>query len=534
MNTNRFKIATLNDIEDGQMQIASAGEAKILLARVEDQVYATSLRCTHSGAALTQGVLHENRVVCPWHNACFDLHTGEQTQPPGLDNLASFPVEIQGEDIYVELPEPVPEQQVPKMVTYNPDADKRTFVVLGAGAAGMTAVETLRQQGFEGRIILISKETRLPYDRTKLSKKFLQGSASENSLPKRSCEFYQEYGIELQFGQAVTKVDPAARLVRLENGVEMNYDALLVATGGAAVELDVPGSDLKNISKLRNFTDADELVEALEQAKRAVVVGSSFIGMEVAASLSKQDLEVTVVSPDSVPFEDILGSEVGAMFQKLHEENGVKFVLEAKATEYKGNGKVEAVLADNGQEIPADLVVVGVGVKPVTYYLEGVELEDDQSIRADEYLQIQEGLYGAGDVVTFPLALTGEATRIEHWRLAMQHGRIAARNMLGQQVKFCGIPFFWTGQFGNQFRYAGHAESWDEVIIHGELNQQKFLAFYVKGDQILAVFGCNRDQDVAAITELMRCQKMPKAEVLKQADVDWIEKLKGKELISAS
>ncbi|MGB3405806.1 MAG: FAD-dependent oxidoreductase [Microcoleaceae cyanobacterium] len=526
MNKTAVKIAQIDDIGIGQMKQFKVDNKKILLARLEEEkFYATAPNCTHSGAPLEKGVLSGERVVCPWHNACFNIKTGDQEQPPGLDALPSFPVYLEGENVIIELPEKVPMQRLHQMAKHDPNVDSRVFAIIGTGAAGNMAAETLRRQGFQGQIFLITKEEKLPYDRTKLSKKYLQGGATADDLPQRDCEFYQEYDIELRCGLAVTEIDPKLKTITFEDQSKLSYDKLLVATGGKAIKLDVPGSDLENIYTLHQFNDADQILDKVDQAKQAVVVGSSFIGMEVAASLAKQGVAVTVVSPDSVPFEKILGKDVGKMFQKLHEENGVNFKFGTKVKAFEGDSKVEAAITENGDKIPTDLVIVGIGVKPVTQFLSGVEINDkDNSVIVNEYLQATEDIYAAGDIVNFPYQPTGKMTRVEHWRLAAQHGRIAAQNMLGKQIKFAGIPFFWSGQYNVKLRYAGHAEEWDEIIIDGDLNQQEFIAFYVKDNRVLAVSGCGRDLDIAAITELMRLQQMPTPDAIRQP-INWVQQL---------
>jgi NADPH-dependent 2,4-dienoyl-CoA reductase/sulfur reductase-like enzyme/nitrite reductase/ring-hydroxylating ferredoxin subunit len=526
MNKVDLKIGKVNDLQIGEMKQIRVDNHQILLARLEEKkFYATAAHCTHSGAPLEKGILSEERVVCPWHNACFNITTGDQEQPPGLDALPSFPVHLEGENVIIELPEKVPMQRTHTMAKHNPNADSRVFAIIGTGAAGNMAAETLRREGFQGQIFLITKEEKLPYDRTKLSKKYLQGNASAEDLPQRSCEFYQEYDIELRCGRAVTQVDPKLKTITFEDQSKLSYNKLLVATGGKAIKLDVPGADLENIYTLHQFKDADQILGNIEQAKQAVIVGSSFIGMEVAASLAKQGIAVTVVSPDSVPFEKILGKEIGKMFQKLHENQGVSFKLGTKVTQFEGSDKVSAAITENGEKIPTDLVIVGIGVKPVTQFINGVEINNqDNSVVVNEYLQATDDVYAVGDIAQFPYQPTGKMTRIEHWRLAAQHGRIAAQNMLGKMIKFTEVPFFWSGQYDVKLRYAGHAEDWDEIIIDGELNQQNFLVFYIKDNQVLAVAGCGRDRDITAITELMRLQQMPTPDVVRQP-LNWVQQL---------
>ncbi|HKE02469.1 MAG TPA: FAD/NAD(P)-binding oxidoreductase, partial [Blastocatellia bacterium] len=302
--------------------------------------------------------------------------------------------------------------------------------------------------------------------------------------------------------------------------------ALLVATGGEPRALQIAGSDLKNVLTLRSFADSDAIIAAAEQAKRAVVIGASFIGMEVASSLKIRGLEVTVVAPDRAPFEKTLGVAIGALFQKIHEDNGVRFRLGAKVARITGGGKVEAVEIESGERIDADLVVVGVGVKPATDFLKGVELSNDGGVVVDEHLRAADGLYAAGDIALFPSSLTGERQRIEHWRTALQQGRIAARNMAGKAVPYDSVPFFWTRQFDAGLLYVGHSTSWDEIIFQGDVSTQNFLAFYVKGNRVRAVAGMNRDRELAAVEGLMRDDRMPTPDQLRGANLNLLELLR--------
>ena len=526
-------VAKVSDLQNGQMQQLEVEGSQILLSRIDDKFYATGAFCTHYGAPLAKGVLCNETIVCPWHNACFNAIAGQQLEPPGLNSLATFSTKVEGEDVLVELPEEIAQEQTLEMANHVAKSDERTFVVLGAGAAGMNAVEVLRQKGFQDKIVLIDESAKLPYDRTKLSKVYLLGDAEEDALSLRDCEFYDRHSIELRFGKAVTKVDGSNKSISFQDGSQLSFDSLLLATGGKARQLNVPGADLANIFTIRKPEDVNSILDAIADAKRAVVVGSSFIGMEAAASLVQQGLEVTVVSPDRVPFQKILGEELGRMFQKVHEAKGVTFKLDAKATEFIGEGKVERVVLESGSGIATDLVIVGIGVELNTDYLENIELnESDNSISVDRYLQTEiKDIYAAGDLASFPYAPMGTSTRIEHWRLAAQHGRIAAVNMLHQrnnqtesqsaQTVDNIVPFFWSGQYDLKLRYVGHAEEWDEIFISGDLNNPEFLAFYLQDEKVMAVAGINRDKDIAAISELMRQQKMPDAAQVKNT-VDWI------------
>ncbi|MGH7792603.1 MAG: NAD(P)/FAD-dependent oxidoreductase, partial [Thermodesulfobacteriota bacterium] len=356
-----------------------------------------------------------------------------------------------------------------------------------------------------------------------LSKEYLQGKAEDEWMPLRSEEFYNDYGIELMRQKKVTHVDTSSKTISLDSGETLKYDKLLVATGGKARMLNVPGAELKNVFTLRSYDDSDEIIKASENASRVTVVGASFIGMETAFSLTERKLPVTVIAPDSVPFNRVFGKEIGKMFQKQQEEHGVTFKLGAAVAKFEGDGKVEAVMLENGERTEADLVVVGVGVKPATDFLKGIDLESDGSIKVNKYFCAAQDLYAAGDIARFPDWRTGEHIRIEHWRTAEQQGRIAAHNMVGKETPYSSVPFFWTTQAGLNFRYVGHVKDWDNLIIKGDVSSKEFIAFYVKNNQILAAAGNERDKEMAAIEELMRLKKMPTPEALQDNSVDLLE-----------
>ncbi|EAZ89582.1 FAD-dependent oxidoreductase [Crocosphaera chwakensis] len=523
-------IAHINDLENGQMQQIAVNDTQILLSKINDKFYATGAFCPHSGAPLEKGILSEERIVCPWHNACFNAIAGQQEEPPGLDSLFVYVTRVEGEEVFVQLPDETSHHRTLEMAQYVPNVDNRTFVILGAGTAGINAVETLRQEGFQGKVILISAEEILPYDRTQLSKKYLQGKTRENALSLRSQEFYAQHDIELKLGKIVTKVNPLKKMLTFDDNSCLEYDSLLLATGGKAKKLNVAGSNLANIFTLRQLEDVNFILETAKDVKNVLIIGSSFIGMEAAASLTQQGLNVTVVSPNDVPFKKILGDKLGKMFQKLHETNGVTFKLGTKAVEFNGEKKVESAKLENGETIPTDLVIVGIGVVPNTDYLTDSDLKaEDNSIAVNQYLQTNiEDIYAAGDIALFPYLPMEKSTRIEHWRLAAQHGRIAAKNMLGhnqlQDVSEI-VPFFWSGQYNLKLRYVGHAEQWDEIAIDGDLDQPEFLAFYLQNNKIMAVAGVNRDQDIAAISESMRQQKMTDATTVKTQKINWIQRV---------
>jgi NADPH-dependent 2,4-dienoyl-CoA reductase/sulfur reductase-like enzyme/nitrite reductase/ring-hydroxylating ferredoxin subunit len=527
MDYKEFTLASTSDLIDGEMKEVSADGTRVLLARIEGEFHAVGATCPHYGAPLAEGTLSGTRVVCPWHHACFDVTTGGLEEPPALDSLPRYEVRVEGGRVFARVPEAADDRVTPRM-SRRDASDARLFVILGAGAAGYAAAQTLREDGFRGRVVVVTREDRAPYDRPNLSKDYLAGKAEPEWMPLRAEEFYQEHDIELLLGREVTRVDAAAKTVTFEGGDTMVYDALLVATGGAARRLNIPGSDLKNICLLRGFADADSVVETAGRSSRVVVVGSSFIGMEAAASLRARGLDVTVVAPSREPFESTLGPEVGALFRRVHEERGVKFKLGSIVYRFEGAHAVEAVTLESGERIDADMVLAGVGVHPATGFLEGVNLHADGGVLVDAHMRAAGGLYAAGDIACFPDPRTGERVRIEHWRTAQQQGRVAAHNMAGRPTTFDGVPFFWTRQFDTGLLYVGHASRWDEIIYEGDVAAQDFLAFYVKGGRAVAVAGVNRDRDVAALEELFRLNLMPGTGELRSRATDFAALLRDR------
>ena len=517
MSPTEAAVAQFSELQDGVKRQVTVGETDILLIRRDDQVYAMGAYCTHNKAPLVNGVLNGDHVVCPWHNAYFNIVSGDQQEPPGLDSLPRYPVKIEADQVIVTLPEAPSDKRTPDMASYAPESDSRTFVILGAGAAGAHAAETLRVAGYQGRIVMVTGEGKLPYDRTALSKNYFTGKLAEEKLPLRSAEFYEQHGIEVQLNQTVKALDVASKTVTFENGETLNYNSALVATGGQPRQLDVPGADLQNIFTLRSFADCDHILAAAQGAKQAVVVGSSFIGMEAASGLTQKGLSVTIVSDESLPFEKILGPELGQLFYKVHQEKGVTFKMGQTVKQIEGETKVETVVLDNGDRLSADLVVIGIGVQPVTDFIAGIELNDkDHSVPVDEYLCAAENVYAAGDIARYPDWRTGESMRVEHWRIAAQHGRIAAYNMAGVPTKYRGVPVFWSMQFDFPLRYVGHATDWDELIVDGDLEKREFIAFYVKAGKVLAAASSKRDTETAAIIELLRLDQMPAPGLLRQ------------------
>ncbi|MBN1569021.1 MAG: FAD-dependent oxidoreductase [Acidobacteria bacterium] len=525
MEFREVMVAKVGELPDGTMKQVAVEGGEILLTNVEGEISAVGAFCTHYSARLESGLLSGDTIVCPYHQACFCAKSGDLKQPPALNALPKFEVLLRGDDVVVKLPEKIAKSRIPEMASLDLSRDPRTFVILGAGAAGNAAAQSLRQGGYMGRILMVSEETDLPYDRPNLDKDYLQGEAKDEWMPLRSEKFFQNRGIELMLGKKATKVDAATKTLSFEKGETLAYDKLLLATGSIPRKLGVSGETLRNVYTLRSYEDSRALVKACEKAARAVIVGSSFIGLEAAFSLRKRGLHVTVVAPEAVPFEKIFGAEIGAMFRKFHEENGVAFRLGTTVEKFEGADAVNAVLLKNGDRIETDVVLIGIGVKPNTDYLQGVPRESDGSIKIDAYFRAAEDIYAAGDIARFRDWSFGENIRIEHWRTAEQQGRDAALNMAGQSTPNMNVPFFWTRQGNLGIRYVGHAPEWDEIIFDGDVSAGNFLAFYIRKNEVHAIAGCKRDKQMAAIMELMRLKQMPPPAEIRGKSLDFLELL---------
>ncbi len=523
MSLKEIKAAQFDDLKNGEMKNVSVGNGKeLLLCRIENNYYAVSANCTHYGAPLSDGILNGEKIVCPWHHACFNAKTGTLLEPPAMDPLIKFDVIIKNEDVVILIPDNAEESKPAVNIKTTAKSESGTYVILGGGAAGNSAALSLRNDGFDGKIFLISKENKIPYDRPNLSKEYLSGEAEEEWMPLRNEEFYNDNDIELLLNHHVTELNVPLKEIKFTGNKKIKFDKVLIATGGKAKRLNLPGENLNDIFTLRNFRDADNIIEASHNAERVIIIGASFIGLETAFSLSKRKIPVTIISQELIPFERVFGREVGKLFRNLHEENGVTFRLSRTLKSFEGKEKVEAVTLEQGGRIETDLVIMGVGVEPSTEFIKGLNLQKDGSVRVNKYFQAENDIYAAGDIITMKDWRTNEDIRIEHWRTALQQGRLAAHNMKGIAAPFNCIPFFWTEQLGISLRYVGHAKDWEEIIIHGDIASKDFISYYIKNNMVYSAAGCNRDKEMAAIEELMISNKMPPASKLKYDSVDFI------------
>ena len=469
----------------GAMLLGHVGEEEVLLVRSGAEIFAIDAHCSHYHGPLAEGVVDGEYVRCPWHHACFDLRTGEATRAPALNALAVWQVERDGERIVVKQKCEQPKPRIKGAV----DAPSR-IVIVGGGAAGFAAAEMLHRQDYRGSIVMLSGETTAPVDRPNLSKDYLAGSAPEDWLPLRPDDFYQETNIDLRLGVEVASIDTKAKQVLLAGGEGISYDRLLLATGAEPVRLPIPGSDQPHVHLLRSLNDCRAIIASAQGARRAVVVGASFIGLEVAASLRAREIEVHVVGLEQRPMERVLGAEMGDFVRALHEEHGVIFHLGDTVASIDG----KRARLKSGGVIEADLVVIGVGVKPRLGLAERCGLAIDRGVKVDAYLETSvPGIYAAGDIARWPDKHSGEAIRVEHWVVAERQGQAAARNMLGQHEVFDDVPFFWSQHYDVPINYVGHAEKWDEIVIDGDIGAKDCLVRYKRGGRVLAVASIYRD-----------------------------------------
>ena len=484
------KGVSLSRIPDGSIIQGHAHGEPVLLARRGEELYALGAFCSHNGAPLADGLLVGDTIRCPWHHACFDLHTGEAVRAPALDRVSCWHVEQRDGTVYVG--EPRPRARPPSLPARS--GIPESIVIVGGGAAGNAAAETLRGEGYTGCITMLSADASIPCDRPSLSKGYLAGTAPPESSSLRSLDFYRAQRIDLQLDARVARIDTAAREVVLTDGTRRGYDALLLATGAEPVRLDVPGSDLPHVHYLRTLADAEALVRKATVSRQAVVIGASFIGLEVAASLRARNVAVHVVAPGAVPMERILGVDVGTFIRRLHERNGVRFHLGTTVATIDEQG----VTLKTGQRLAADLVVVGIGVRPSIALAGDAGLAIDRGVSVDEHLETSKpGIFAAGDIARWPDPLTGDRIRVEHWVVAERQGQTAARNILGRGERFDAVPFFWTEQYDFSLAYVGHAEHFDEATLEGRLDAvaRDCTITYRRGGRTEAAAFVHRDLD---------------------------------------
>ena len=457
------------------------GEA-VMMVRSGGKIFATGATCTHYSGPLAEGLVVGKTVRCPWHHSCFDLETG-LAAGPALTPIPCFEVIEEQGMIRVAQKR---EAAKPKA----PATAPASVVIVGGGPAGAACAENLRRLGYEGSVALIADEPPGPVDRPNLSKDYLAGNAPEEWIPLRDAAFYREMNVDFSVGDGATSVDTTGRTVTLKSGRKLQYGALLIATGAEPRRLPIPGADGENVHVLRTLADSRAIVAKAREGARAVVIGSSFIGLEVAASLRSRKVEVDVVSTDQVPLARVVGEKIGGFVRKLHEEHGVRFHLGSAPKVVSARG----VELENGDLLASDFVVLGVGVAPRTQLAEAAGLRVERGIVVDDQFRASaDGVYAAGDVAVFPDFRTGTRMRIEHFQVAERHGRAVARAMLGMGESYRDVPFFWSAHYDVTLNYVGHAEKWDRIMERGSLEDGKYVAAFEHQGRILAVVTLGED-----------------------------------------
>jgi len=472
------------DIPDGGILVGQAAGEPVLLVRRGNDVWAVAAACGHWGAPLADGIVVDSQIRCPWHHAWFDCRTGEAVGPPSPRDITTWEVSREGDRVRVGAKR---KPAAPRESRGGP----ASVVMVGAGGAADMAAATLRREGYRGPVTLIGRDAEpVPMDRPNLSKDYLSGVAPEEWLPIRDAAYYKRHELTLMPGVEVTKVDPAAHGVTLADGRTLEYGALLLATGAAPIRLDIPGATLPHVFTLRALPETRGILARAAKERPAAVIGASFIGLEAAYSLRARGMEVRVVAPDARPLERVLGPELGDFVRALHEEHGVVFHLGRKPASITARD----VTLDDGTVIPAELVVMGVGVRPLTALAEAAGLAVDKGVVVDEFLRTSApDIYAAGDIARYPVP--GGSQRIEHWVVAQQQGMTAARNMLGRNERFRTVPFFWSQHYDVQINYVGHAERWDAIEVAGDIARRDATVAYRSGGKIVAVATVYRDRD---------------------------------------
>ncbi|XP_007563148.1 apoptosis inducing factor mitochondria associated 4 [Poecilia latipinna] len=513
-----------SDLHDGQMKAVTVEDQKVLLVRTKGQYSAVGGRCTHYNAPLIMGTLVGDRVRCPIHGACFNVKTGDIEDYPGLDCLPTYKVKVQDGNVYVSVDKKSLKltKRMKEMCTVKPDV-KHTILLVGGGPASLVCAETLRQNCYQGRIIIVTKDSLPPFDKPKLSKAM---DVESSSILLRQHDFYEQHGIEMWTGKEVVSVNSADKVVKMSDGTSQRYDQLLISTGCRACPLQCPGSDLKGVHLLQTYADAKE-IHASSLGKRVVVIGASFIGMEAASYLSDKAASVVLVGPTKYPFQKSLGPEIGKMTMKMLEEKKVKFVMNNKVTEIRGeNGKVKEVVLGDGSVLEADVVVAGIGAIPNSDFLTGsnVAVDSRKAVIVDKFMRTNvPDIFSAGDVVSFPLTIRGDQrVNIGHWQMSHAHGRVAALNMLNKPTTIESVPFFWSALAGKSIRYAGYGEGYTEIIIKGKLEERKFVALYIKDEVVVAAASMAFEPAVSRVADLLDQGKAITKTQAQSEDLSWL------------
>ena len=475
------------ELPDGGKLVGHVGQEPVLLVCRGADIFAIGAQCTHYNGPLAEGLIVDDTVRCPWHHACFDLRTGEALHAPAFASVDTWRVEQRDGKIFVREKRAQPEKK-----HRGKQDEPNKIVIVGGGAAGFAAAEMLRREKYEGGVVMLSSDDAPPVDRPNLSKDYLAGSAPEEWLPLRDQSFYSDNSIDLRLDTTVAAIDVRAREVALTNGEKIPFDRLLLATGAEPVRPSIPGAKPSDVLVLRSLKDCRAIIERAKTARRAVVLGASFIGLEVAAALRARDIEVHVVAPEAHPMEKILGPDFSRLVRAIHEQHGVVLHLGETARGLEG----KRMTLSGGSVLEADLIVAGLGVRPRLSLAEEAGIKIDRGVAVDAFLETSApAVFAAGDIARWPDRLTGDAIRVEHWVVAERQGQTAALNMLGRREPFDAVPFFWSQHYDVPINYVGHAESWDDLVVEGDIANKDGLVRMRRAGRTLAVASIFRDSE---------------------------------------
>uniref|UniRef100_A0A3P8U329 AIF family member 3 n=1 Tax=Amphiprion percula TaxID=161767 RepID=A0A3P8U329_AMPPE len=498
-------VCHVKDLENGQMREVDLGSGRALLIKEHGEFSAMGHKCPHYGAPLVKGVLSKGHVRCPWHGACFNIATGDIEDFPGLDSLPTFQVRVEKDKVIIRANKQALQSQKRSKpmarcsAVINSSSGFSHVLIIGSGPAGLVCAETLRQEGFTDRIVMCTMDRHPPYDRPKLSKSL---DSTAEQLRLRSMEFLQDHDIELLTEKEVVAIDVKTRSVTFEDGLRMEYRKLFIATGSKPKPMNYKGKDVTNVFNIRTPEDANSIAR-LANNKNAVIVGTSFVGMEVAAALTDKAHSVSVIGIESVPFKKALGEKVGKAIMKLKE-----------------------VVLKSGKVLRADVCVIGAGSIPATSFLKqsGIHLDSKGFITVNKMMQTNvDGVFAGGDVVMFPFPpRNNKKVNIPHWQMAHVHGRVAALSMMGRATDIKTVPYFWSAMFGKTIRYAGYGDGFDDVIIQGDLDELRFVAFYTRSEEVVAVASMNYDPIVSRVAEVLGSGKTIKKRDVETGDISWL------------
>jgi NADPH-dependent 2,4-dienoyl-CoA reductase/sulfur reductase-like enzyme/nitrite reductase/ring-hydroxylating ferredoxin subunit len=479
------------DLPDGGMIQGTVAGEDVVLARSGEEYFAVGATCTHYGGPLVKGLIVGGELRCPLHHACFSLRSGQALRPPAFDPIPRWRTERVGDKMFVRE-KLVAQPQVSEHGASGRLEAPTSILIVGGGAAGFSAADTLRKEGYKGPLTLLSADDFAPYDRPNLSKEYLAGKAPEEWIPLRPPEYYKDRNIDLVVNAKATSLEISRKEVQLASGRIFHFDRLLLATGAEPVRIAVPGAAEDQLLYLRTFADCRLLIARAASAKQVVVLGGGFIGLEVAASLRELGIGVHVVLRDQEPLERVLGPQLGQFVRHLHEQHGVVFHTGDTVSALNGR---QAHLR-SGTTLEADFLVVGVGVRPSSELATTGGLRTEHGVVVNEYLETSApGIFAAGDATCWPDPRSGQLIRIEHWVVAERQGQVAARNLLGHRQRFRAVPFFWTRQFGVSIKYVGFASTWSHTEISGDLNTKDCAVRFMRDGEALAVATISRDRE---------------------------------------